>query len=78
SPFVKGNKRGLYPLANGGHRGVIFAVFIAILFMLLPLQSAYAVPQMADYCYLPPFVTDPNTPPNIMIGYEKRRGSQKL
>ncbi|GFP32847.1 hypothetical protein HKBW3S42_01154, partial [Candidatus Hakubella thermalkaliphila] len=51
--------------------------FYAIFYMLLPLQSAYAVPQMADYCYLPPFDTDPNTPPNIMIGYEKRGGGAK-
>jgi hypothetical protein len=26
---------------------------------------------MADYCYIPPFVTDPNTPPNLMFVYEK-------
>ncbi|MFZ3121767.1 MAG: hypothetical protein WA104_00115 [Thermodesulfovibrionales bacterium] len=26
---------------------------------------------MADYCYLPPFVTDPNTPPNIMLVFER-------
>ncbi|MBI5203609.1 MAG: hypothetical protein HZA11_01695 [Nitrospirae bacterium] len=26
---------------------------------------------MSDYCYIPPFVTDPNTPPNIMFIYEK-------
>lgn len=54
-------------------------VFLAILFILISAflsvyfipQAANAAPQMADYCYLPPFVTDPNTPPNIMLVYEK-------
>ncbi len=34
-------------------------------------QPAHAAPQMADYCYLPPFVTDSTSPPNIMVVYEK-------
>ena len=59
------------PLAKGGHRGVMFAVFIAILTLLLLPTVSLAAPQMADYCYLPPFVTDPNTPPNVMFVYEK-------
>jgi len=47
-----------------------------ILALLLP-AIAFAVPQMADYCYLPPFVTDPNTTPNVMFVYEKGSAIQK-
>ncbi|MEO0228194.1 MAG: hypothetical protein ABIL70_09125 [candidate division WOR-3 bacterium] len=35
------------------------------------ISSIQAAPQQADYCYLPPFVTDPNTPPNIMIVFDR-------
>lgn len=48
--------------------GIVFAVFLFI--GLIP-QPALSAPQMGDYCYLPPFVTDPNTPPNIMITLDK-------
>jgi hypothetical protein len=41
-----------------------------ILALLLPTVS-FAAPQQSDYCYLPPFVTDPNTTPNVMFVYEK-------
>lgn len=44
---------------------------IVLTLLLLPAMAQAAAPQMADYCYLPPFVTDPNTPPNIMVVYEK-------
>jgi Tfp pilus tip-associated adhesin PilY1 len=52
------------------HRFTPLHFVFLILTLLLP-SLLYAAPQMADYCYLPPFVTDPNTPPNIMIVYEK-------
>ena len=45
-------------------------IIFLILALLLP-SLLYAAPQMADYCYLPPFVTDPNTTPNVMIAFEK-------
>ncbi|MDP2279461.1 MAG: hypothetical protein Q8K51_14690, partial [Nitrospirota bacterium] len=45
-------------------------IVFLILALLLPAVSS-AAPQMADYCYLPPFVTDPNTTPNVMFVYEK-------
>lgn len=45
-------------------------IVFLILALLLP-SLLYAAPQMADYCYLPPFVTDPNTPPNIMIVFDR-------
>ena len=45
-------------------------IVFLILALLLPSLS-YAAPQMADYCYIPPFVTDPNTPPNVIIAYER-------
>ncbi len=43
---------------------------IVFLFSLNP-QTANSAPQMVDYCYLPPFVTDPNTPPNIIIVFDR-------
>ena len=48
-------------------------IIVAGLYVMLlsfSLQNADAA-QMADYCYLPPFVTDSNTPPNIMLVFEK-------
>lgn len=45
-------------------------IFLTLLILVLTSQ-VHAVPKMSEYCYLPPFVTDPNTPPNIMIAYEK-------
>lgn len=67
----------LSPLSEGGskrgsscimHRAS--CIVFLILALLLPMVS-FAAPQMADYCYLPPFVTDPNTTPNVMFVYEK-------
>ncbi|MEW6067331.1 MAG: hypothetical protein AB1610_03425 [Nitrospirota bacterium] len=46
-------------------------IIICFLSVYLIAQNASSAPQMADYCYLPPFVTDPNTPPNVLIVYEK-------
>ena len=40
-------------------------------FTLAFTSQTYAAPKMADYCYIPPFVTDPNTPPNIMIVFDR-------
>ena len=47
-----------------------FTLLFLILALLLP-SMLYAAPQQSDYCYLPPFVTDPNTPPNVMIVFER-------
>ena len=52
------------------HRFTPLLLVFLILALLLP-SLLYAAPQMADYCYLPPFVTDPNTTPNVMFVYEK-------
>ena len=52
------------------HRFTPLLLVFLILALLVP-SLLYAAPQMADYCYLPPFVTDPNTTPNVMFVYEK-------
>lgn len=67
--------RGFCVSREKGGRNHLFThspihLFTLLLFLLLPSVS-FAAPQMADYCYLPPFVTDPNTPPNVMLVYEK-------
>ena len=49
-------------------RYTLILLTLALTFTL-PSQT-FAAPQMADYCYLPPFVTDPNTTPNVMFVYE--------
>ncbi len=55
----------------------ITRIVILILLVVYSMpNNAYPAPQMADYCYLPPFVTDANTPPNITWVYEK--GSSML
>ena len=38
----------------------LFTLLFLVLTLLLP-SLLYAAPQQSDYCYLPPFVTDPNT-----------------
>lgn len=53
------------------HGSLIMICTLIILALLLLPEMPYAANQMADYCYLPPFVMDPFTPPNIMIVYEK-------
>ncbi len=55
-----------------GMKTIRLIILILILTMLTTV-SLYSIeaPKMADYCYLPPFVMDPNTPPNITIVYEK-------
>ena len=56
---------------------IILALTLTLTLTLTLITSLYAAPQMADYCYLPPFVTDPNTPPNIMIVFERSSNVMK-
>lgn len=46
-------------------------IFLLIIMPAVLMTPGSAIPQMASYCYLPPFVMDPSTPPNILIAYEK-------
>jgi hypothetical protein len=54
-------------------KGFLIYLFTWSLFLsgLISNLQALTPPKQADYCYLPPFVIDPNTPPNITIVYEK-------
>lgn len=53
-------------------KGKIFeCMFVLIFLTSLVLPSLVNAAEMADYCYLPPFVTDPNTPPNIIIVFDR-------
>ncbi|MFA4829935.1 MAG: PilC/PilY family type IV pilus protein [Thermodesulfovibrionales bacterium] len=65
----------LFTLRSTRYTLILLSLFTFLPF--LPLQSVYAAPQQADYCYLPPFVTDPNTPPNIAFIYEKTADIKK-
>lgn len=49
------------------------ATIAAVIFLgfFLISQAAYSATEMSEYCYLPPFVMDANTPPNVLIIYEK-------
>jgi hypothetical protein len=50
---------------------VIFIISI-ILFLIYSISNnASSQQSMSNYCYIPPFVTDSNTPPNVLIIYEK-------
>ena len=46
-------------------------IILTLILTLTLITSLYAAPQQSDYCYLPPFVTDPNTPPNVMIMFDR-------
>lgn len=51
-------------------RTIRYALCSILFFLFFPSQT-FAAPQQSDYCYLPPFVTDPNTTPNVIFVYEK-------
>lgn len=48
-----------------------FIIFIIIFLIYSSTATVSSQPRMANYCYIPPFVTDVNTPPNVLIIYEK-------
>ncbi len=50
---------------------VIIILSILIPLILMMPSDVYSANAMADYCYMPPFVMDPATPPNVIIVYEK-------
>lgn len=46
-------------------------ITLAVLLIMTLPAICLSAPEMSDYCYIPPFVTDSNTPPNILVVYEK-------